>query len=75
MKKRTYSIYIDKDFPIAMSDTAYFLENVDNMFVAMFEGNIEGYFGYFPKMKLIMDLLHKWGEEPYESPGENKEED
>ena len=56
---------MDDSYPLAMSDTAYFMQNVDKMFVAMFNGKLEEYFEYFPRMQLMMDTLHKWGENGY----------
>lgn len=71
--KKNYSIYMDETYPIAMSDTVYFLKNVDKMFVALYNGKLEEYFEYFPRMKLMMDALHEWGEKGYVA--FNKEEE
>ena len=72
--RKTKSIYIEESFPIAMADTAYFLENVDRMFIMTAKGEIEEYFEYFPKMMAIMDKLHKWGLNGNVAPATEKED-
>lgn len=58
---KTYSIYLPDDWPLSMADTAFFLKNVDYMFIALYiMGHVTDYFAAIPKMKDIMDKIHNW---------------